>query len=452
MSNASSATSSSSLAGSQSARNPSPVPTVSGEGRYGKNITFPNGLKPNLYQLLHLFNTEQYDDQIRSAANQHNQLEPCVKSLFFLRTQRKLFERIVESCSLEIANQVMYACNYQLGLEGPITIPERCQNTLIPSPSASSTVSDDEQTGTDIPIPISTTTEASSLDSLTNPWAAKSDSPPLPVPPPIPTMPSFILTPLPILTSSIRSSQSTLLPALSLNLRPPLTPEIFRRLKPQFHPRVEHIPVVGEEVALAESEDVVKDEDRENRTPKNVEDPPIVSLRSPTPAPTPMMQLVDCVSALCADWSAISPDIAHSTCVADASRLGLDIHLDTALTNEGLATLRVEGLIRAQTLCRMVAVMTMSETITTNPMTISEGNVEMLVKEYDQDAQLLFVGADPKKVRLLSVEERQAMGWQPVSNTPATPMMEVEDEMPEDDDRPDTSYDYDTELYGDRES
>uniref|UniRef100_A0A0W0F780 Reverse transcriptase-rnase h-integrase n=1 Tax=Moniliophthora roreri TaxID=221103 RepID=A0A0W0F780_MONRR len=223
-------------------------------------------------------------------------------------------------------------------------------------------------------------------------------------------------------------------------------------LKPQFHPRVEHIPTVGGEVALAESEDVVEDEDRENQTPENVEDPPIVSLRSPTPAPTPMMQLVDHVSALCADWSAISPDIARSTCVADASRLSLDIHLDTALTNEGLAALRVEGLIRAQTLCRMVTVMTMSETITTNPTTISEGNVEMLVKEYDQDAQLLFVGADPRKVRLLSVEERQAMGWQPVPDTPATPMMEVEDEMPEDDDRLDTSYDYDTELYGDGES
>uniref|UniRef100_A0A0W0FJQ6 Uncharacterized protein n=1 Tax=Moniliophthora roreri TaxID=221103 RepID=A0A0W0FJQ6_MONRR len=101
MSNASSTASSSSLAGSQPTRNPSPVPTVLGEGRYGENITFPNGLKPNPYQVLHLFNTEH---------------------LFFLRTQRKLFERIVESCSLEIANQVMYACNYQLGLEGPITV------------------------------------------------------------------------------------------------------------------------------------------------------------------------------------------------------------------------------------------------------------------------------------------------------------------------------------------
>uniref|UniRef100_A0A0W0F045 Putative reverse transcriptase-rnase h-integrase n=1 Tax=Moniliophthora roreri TaxID=221103 RepID=A0A0W0F045_MONRR len=224
------------------------------------------------------------------------------------------------------------------------------------------------------------------------------------------------------------------------------------RLRPQFHQRVEHIPAVGGEVVLAESEDVVADEDRENQLLENVEDPPIISLRSPTPAPTQMMQLVDRVSALCADWSAISPDIARSTYVIDASRLSLDIHLGTALTNEGLAALWVEGLIRAQTLCRTVAVMTMNEIIMTNPMTISEGNVEMLVKEYDQDTQLLFVGADLKKVRLLSVEERQAMGWQPPSDPPATPMMEVEDEMPEMEDRPDTSYDYDTELYGDGES
>uniref|UniRef100_A0A0W0EVC3 Reverse transcriptase-rnase h-integrase n=1 Tax=Moniliophthora roreri TaxID=221103 RepID=A0A0W0EVC3_MONRR len=201
-----------------------------------------------------------------------------------------------------------------------------------------------------------------------------------------------------------------------------------------------------------ESGDAAKDEERENRTPGNVEDPLIVSLRSPTLAPTPMMQLIDRVSALCADWSAISPDIAHSTCVVDASRLSLDIHLATALTNEGLAALRVDGLIWAQTLCWMVAIMTMSETITTNPTTILEGNVEMLVKEYNNDAQLLFIGVDPRKVRLLSVEERLAMGWQPSSDPPATPMMGVMDKMPDVDDRPDTSYDYNTELYGDGES
>uniref|UniRef100_A0A0W0G1Z3 Reverse transcriptase-rnase h-integrase n=1 Tax=Moniliophthora roreri TaxID=221103 RepID=A0A0W0G1Z3_MONRR len=124
----------------------------------------------------------------------------------------------------------------------------------------------------------------------------------------------------------------------------------------------------------------------------------------------------------------------------------------TALTSEGLAALRVDGLIRAQTLCRMVAVMMMNGGITTNPTTTSEGSVEMLMEEYDRDIQLLFVGADPKKVRMLSVEERVATGWQPTSDVPATPQLGAVEEMPDIDDRPDTSYDYDTELYGDGES
>ncbi|ESK89877.1 hypothetical protein Moror_862 [Moniliophthora roreri MCA 2997] len=306
--------------------------------------------------------------------------------------------------------------------------------------------------GTDTPILTSTTLGASSPGSLLNPWSMKPDSPPLPIPPPNPTTPSFILTPLPIPTSSLRSSQLTPSSHPDPNLRPPLTPELFRHLKPQFHWEVEHIPAVGREVTLKESEDAARDEEWKNRTPENVNDPPMLSLRSPTPAPTPMMQLVDRVSALCADWSAILPDIAHSTCVVDASKLNLDIRLVTALTNKGLAALCAEGLIWAQTLCRMVAVMTMNETTTTNPTTISAENVNMLTAKYNRDTQLLFVGTDPKKVRLLSVEERQAMGWQPTFDVPSTPCLGTVNEMPDIDDRPDTSYDYDTELYRDGES
>uniref|UniRef100_A0A0W0FRL1 Reverse transcriptase-rnase h-integrase n=1 Tax=Moniliophthora roreri TaxID=221103 RepID=A0A0W0FRL1_MONRR len=100
----------------------------------------------------------------------------------------------------------------------------------------------------------------------------------------------------------------------------------------------------------------------------------------------------------------------------------------------------------------MVAVMTMNGGTMTSPTTTSAENVESLMEEYDRDAQLLFVGADPKKVRLLTVEERLAMGWQPPSEVPATPRLGAVDEMPDDDYRPDTSYDYDAELYGDRES
>ncbi|ESK81186.1 hypothetical protein Moror_2285 [Moniliophthora roreri MCA 2997] len=224
---------------------------------------------------------------------------------------------------------------------------------------------------------------ASSPDSPPNPRTTKPDPSALPIPPPNLMTPSFILTPLPIPTSNLRSSRSTPPPPLSLNYLPPLTPEIFRCLKPQFHQKVEYIPTVGGEVAIVGSEDAVEDKEWENKIPENVEDPPILSLRSPTPAPTPMMQLVDHVSALCVDWSAISPDIARSTCVADASRLSLDIHLATALTNEGLAALCADGLIRAQTLCRMVAIMMMNGGTMTSPMTTSAENVEMLMEEYD---------------------------------------------------------------------
>ncbi|ESK81519.1 hypothetical protein Moror_15669 [Moniliophthora roreri MCA 2997] len=278
----------------------------------------------------------------------------------------------------------------------------------------------------------------SSPDSPPNQSPVVADSLALPIPPLNPPAPSFILTSLPIPTSSLRSSLSTPPPHYNPELRPPSTSEIFRRLRPQFLLRVEHIPGVGGEDALVGHED--GDEEQENRTPKNDNAPPTLRLRNPTPVPTPMTQLIDRVSALCVDWSAISPDIAHSTCVADASQLNLVICLATAPTNEGLAALRAEGLIRAQTLCRMIVIMTM------NHMTISEESVDELAQEYDRDAQLLFVGADPRKVRLLSVEEQLTMGWQPPSDLPPTPRLETEDDMP------DMSYDYNTELYGDGES
>uniref|UniRef100_A0A0W0FBA9 Reverse transcriptase-rnase h-integrase n=1 Tax=Moniliophthora roreri TaxID=221103 RepID=A0A0W0FBA9_MONRR len=454
MSDASAVASSSSLVGSQPTRDSSPVPTVSGEGRYGENITYPNGLKPNPYQLLHLFNSGQYDDQIRNAADQHNQLEPCIKSLFFLRGQRKLFERIVESCSLEIANQVMYTCNYQLGLEGPVTVP----STFPYHPHLSMPPPADPRAMSEYPHPLT----FSLLDQL----GRRTNGNRYPRPDinntrslisRLTSEPVAAETGLSINTHSSPEPDNTLVypdPTPDPDVKPKVESlDSFassQRLRPQFHQKVEHIPAVGGKVVPEEAED--EDEGQENRIPENVEDPPILSLRSPTPMPTPMTQLVDCVSALCVDWSAISPGIARSTCVADASKLSLDIHLVTAPTNEGLAALRAEGLIRAQTLCRMVTVMTMNSGTMTSPTRTSAENVERLEEEYDRDVQLLFVGADPQKVRMLLVEKRQAMGWQPVTETPDTPRMEDDDEMPEMEDRPDMSYDYNTELYGDGES
>uniref|UniRef100_A0A0W0FPY7 Reverse transcriptase-rnase h-integrase n=1 Tax=Moniliophthora roreri TaxID=221103 RepID=A0A0W0FPY7_MONRR len=207
------------------------------------------------------------------------------------------------------------------------------------------------------------------------------------------------------------------------HLRPPLTPEVFRRLKHQFHPDIEVIPPVGGE-GLSRAHEV-KDEEQENRTPLSDKDPLMLSLRPPTPLPTPMTLLVNCISALCADWNTISPEIAHSTCV-------------------GLAALRTEGLVRVQTLCQMIMIMMMNLT------TISEENAEESIHNSRGDADFLFVGADPQKVQrfeeLPLVSEQVAAGWQPTLDVPATPVLQSINEMP------DTSYDYNTELYGDGES
>ncbi|ESK81364.1 hypothetical protein Moror_3737 [Moniliophthora roreri MCA 2997] len=157
-----------------------------------------------------------------------------------------------------------------------------------------------------------------------------------------------------------------------------------------------------------------------------------------------MTQLIDHVSALCADWNTISPRIACSTCVRDASKLSLGILLETALTNKGLAALHTEGLVQVQTLCQIIAIMTM------NLMTILLVNTEEAAEDSDTDTDFMFVEAEPQKVGrftgLLSVEEWEAAGWQLAWNLPATPMLwDINDML-------DMSEDYDAELYRDRES
>ncbi|ESK84881.1 hypothetical protein Moror_14922 [Moniliophthora roreri MCA 2997] len=298
------------------------------------------------------------------------------------------------------------------------------------------------ETGT--PDPTLMTPRASSLGSPQNPKLSMSDLSPLPVRPPnlLLTTPSFILTPLPILMSNLRSSQPTTPLIEDPHLRPPLTPEVFRHLKHQFHPDVEIIPTVGREGPSQVQE--VEDEEQENRTPLSDEDLLMPSLRPPTPLPTPMTLLVDCISALCVDWNAISPEIAHSTCVSDASRLNLDICLGTALTNEGLAALCTEGLVQVQTLCQMIAIMMMTIT------RISEESAEESIHNSRGDADFLFIGADPQKVQRFAepplVSEQVTVSWQPTLDVPATPVLRNVNEMP------DTSYNYNTELYGDGES
>uniref|UniRef100_A0A0W0GBD7 Uncharacterized protein n=1 Tax=Moniliophthora roreri TaxID=221103 RepID=A0A0W0GBD7_MONRR len=69
--------------------------------------------------------------------------------------------------------------------------------------------------------------------------------------------------------------------------------------------------------------------------------------------------------------------------------------------------------------------------MTMNLTTISEENVEESAESSDRDMDFMFVEADP---------------WKPAWNVPATPMLWDVNDMP------DTSGDYDVELYGDGES
>uniref|UniRef100_A0A0W0F9L8 Uncharacterized protein n=1 Tax=Moniliophthora roreri TaxID=221103 RepID=A0A0W0F9L8_MONRR len=99
-----SASASGSATGSQPQGLLSPTPTEAGNSRYGENLTYYHSLCPNPYQLLHLFNSQQYDQQIQNTANPDNQLEPRVKGLFFLWAQCDLLDKIAQSCDLEITN------------------------------------------------------------------------------------------------------------------------------------------------------------------------------------------------------------------------------------------------------------------------------------------------------------------------------------------------------------
>uniref|UniRef100_A0A0W0GFC2 Reverse transcriptase domain-containing protein n=1 Tax=Moniliophthora roreri TaxID=221103 RepID=A0A0W0GFC2_MONRR len=171
---------------------------------------------------------------------------------------------------------------------------------------ASSTALDDKLMETGISVPTSATPGVLSPDSPPNLKLSRNDSLPLHIE----------------LTNNAPSRESTPLNAVN--------PPAGREAPSEGH----------------KDKDKDKDKDVENQTLSNDDNAPLImSLRPPTPIPIPMTQLVDHVSALCVDWNAISPEIAHSTCVRDASKLSLGILLETALTSEGLAALCAEGLI-----------------------------------------------------------------------------------------------------------
>uniref|UniRef100_A0A0W0FD07 Uncharacterized protein n=1 Tax=Moniliophthora roreri TaxID=221103 RepID=A0A0W0FD07_MONRR len=283
---------------------------------------------------------------------------------------------------------------------------------------------------------------------------SRSNSPPPlhRLPNPLPTMPSFILNPLPILTLSRKSSPPS---KESLLSTPSSTAPTV-----QFHLQVKNIVVARG-----------REEDKENKPPQSlhqsmleIPDNPQWSDRLPPPMPSEMW--MDHASALCANWTAISPETSQAIFVGDASTMRLDISLRGALSTDGLRDFCMEGLVQIVVLCQTIIIMMMTDmTITTE-----SDDRTFVVDTNTERREFLFMGVNPKKVRLVDVkkgvEERMIEGWQPGPSRVQMMMggksEQISDRPEECDDRPDNdvvpgwapeeSQDYDSELYGDRES
>uniref|UniRef100_A0A0W0F478 Uncharacterized protein n=1 Tax=Moniliophthora roreri TaxID=221103 RepID=A0A0W0F478_MONRR len=71
---------------------------------------------------------------------------------------------------------------------------------------------------------------------------------------------------------------------------------------------------------------------------------------------------MDHASALCANWTTISPKTAQATFAGDASTMHLDISLQGALSADGLHDFQMEGLVWIVVLCRTITIMMMMDT------------------------------------------------------------------------------------------
>uniref|UniRef100_A0A0W0GCL3 Uncharacterized protein n=1 Tax=Moniliophthora roreri TaxID=221103 RepID=A0A0W0GCL3_MONRR len=165
-----------------------------------------------------------------------------------------------------------------------------------------------------------------------------------------------------------------------------------------------------------------------------------------SPPPTPSEMWMDCASALCANWTAISPETAQATFAGDASTMHLDISLQGALSTDGLHNFCMEGLVWIVVLCQTITIIMMMDTTVT-----MENDDQVFVINTDTERrEFLFMGVNPKKVRLVDikkgVEERMMEGWQPGSSqAEVTTGMEL-------DRTPDKSQKYDNKSYNEGES
>uniref|UniRef100_A0A0W0FR49 Uncharacterized protein n=1 Tax=Moniliophthora roreri TaxID=221103 RepID=A0A0W0FR49_MONRR len=130
---------------------------------------------------------------------------------------------------------------------------------------------------------------------------------------------------------------------------------------------------------------------------------PLISASSPSVSSQPLMlmlspvvELMEHISALCASWSAISPGTAHATCVSSALNMCLDILLQAALSEDGLHDLHIEALVQTVVLCWTIVIMMMTQ----GSLVIENSEGCFTVQTEEEWWEFIFLGVDPKKVTL----------------------------------------------------
>ncbi|ESK92912.1 hypothetical protein Moror_9047 [Moniliophthora roreri MCA 2997] len=281
------------------------------------------------------------------------------------------------------------------------------QGILSPTPTEAgegryvlSTDSDDELMGMGIP---DLSSETDSLPPLTQP------------PNLLPTMPSFILNPLPILMLNQKSNTpSKESPDLTLS---------------STISAIQFSPHVKEGVAAGEGEKEEENKLPPSLHPSTLKMPIKHQQNNRLPPLMPVETWIDCTSALCVNWTAISPETAQATFVSNASTMCLDISLQGVQSRDGLHNFHMEGLVQIVVLCQTIMIMMMTGTTI---MTENDDRT-FIVNTEQEHREFMFIEVNPKK---------------PEASL-AQPAMEEEEMVGL---TPDESQEYDTELYGDGES
>uniref|UniRef100_A0A0W0G1R1 Uncharacterized protein n=1 Tax=Moniliophthora roreri TaxID=221103 RepID=A0A0W0G1R1_MONRR len=192
----------------------------------------------------------------------------------------------------------------------------------------------------------------------------------------------------------------------------------------QFHPHVE------EDVVVREREG---DEENQPLPSPHPSIPKILNNPQQKDRSLPLMpseMWMDCASALCVNWTTISPETARATFAGDASSMCLDISLQGVCSEDGLCDFHMKGLVQIVVLFQTITIMMMTDTT----ITIENNNWSFIVETEGERREFLFMGVNPKKVWLADVkkgvEERMKKGWQ-LGVSQGSTMAEVETEQEE---------------------